>query len=108
MTPEMYQTAEQEKREIQQDQQAEEWGFAMLELAELVKRWGKKVIARELAKLPPRPPATFQKTCGMCHHHRQNPEHCSLRAAADVDFISLPATSTHAENCPFFTEDFPF
>ena len=108
MTPEMYQTAEQERRETQQDQQALEWGFATLELAELVKRWGKDEIARELAKLPPCPPATFQKTCGMCQHHRLNPEHCSLRAAADLDFIGLAATSTHAENCPFFTEDCPF
>ncbi|MEO0644809.1 MAG: hypothetical protein AAFZ17_01435 [Cyanobacteria bacterium J06650_10] len=108
MTPEMYQISEQENRESQQDQQAEEWGFATLELSELVKRWGKDVIARELAKLPDATPAPFEKTCGMCQHHRLNPEHCSLRAAADLDYISFPATSTHAENCPFFTEDCPF
>lgn len=108
MTPEMYQISEQERRESEQDQRAEEWGFAMLELTELVKRWGKDAIARELAKLPDTTPKPFEKTCGMCQHHRLNPEHCSLRAAADFDYISFAATSTHAESCPFFTEDCPF
>ncbi|MEL7224986.1 MAG: hypothetical protein AAGL17_08970, partial [Cyanobacteria bacterium J06576_12] len=46
------QTVEQAKREAYQDQAAEEWDFALSELAQLVRRWGKAAIAKELSNLP--------------------------------------------------------
>ena len=46
------QTLEQDKRETYQDQAAEEWEFALSELTQLVQRWGKSAIAKELSKLP--------------------------------------------------------
>lgn len=46
------QTLEQAKREAYQDQAAEEWEFALSELTQLVRRWGKATIAKELSKIP--------------------------------------------------------
>jgi hypothetical protein len=47
--------------------------------------------------------------CGMCSYHRTSPSaHCSLRVAADLDYITFTADSTHAQQCPFFIQTYPF
>lgn len=51
MTYEIYQKTEQQQREVIADQKAEEWGFALLEIAELVRVWGYEEIFREVRKL---------------------------------------------------------
>lgn len=122
MTPEMYQTAEQAHRETQQDQQAEEWGFATVELAELVKRWGKAAVLREVMSLPdiaslPRSSFAFQPTCEQCVNWRprraatlsngsttQLGGFCEARAAADL--AQMP--TGYAERCQLFEEKIPF
>ena len=53
MTYEIYQETEQERRETLADQKAEEWGLALLELAELVRIWGYDSILAELKKIKP-------------------------------------------------------
>ncbi|NEP15448.1 MAG: hypothetical protein F6J97_00925 [Leptolyngbya sp. SIO4C1] len=109
---------EQADREQQQDQQAEEWGFAVLELAELVKRWGKAAIARELAALPDTSPVIdYAPTCEQCVNWRpqraaalangttaQLGDFCEARAAADLE--QLP--KDYAERCSLYEEKIPF
>lgn len=53
MTYEAYQIEAQQRRKDADDQQGEEWGFVLLELAALVEQWGYGKIARELEKLEP-------------------------------------------------------
>ena len=121
MTPEMYQTAEQAHRETQQDQQAEEWGFATVELADLVKRWGKATVIREVMSqpdtAPPQSSFAFQPTCEQCVNWRprrtavlgngsttQVGGFCEARAAADL--AQMP--TGYAERCQLFEEKIPF
>ncbi|MEO1391076.1 MAG: hypothetical protein AAFV85_27395 [Cyanobacteria bacterium J06634_6] len=112
----------QEKREQQQDQQAEEWGFALLELAELVRRWGKEAISRELASLPDTAPAAayvknYKPTCNQCVNWRppralqlangtshQSIGFCEARAAAEME--QMP--KEYAERCRLYEEKIPF
>ena len=114
MTLELYQIQEQECREAQQNQQAEDWGFAALELAELVKRWGKVAIATELATYPD---PIVSANCSNCIHWRLEKEllladgstfttrpYCSLRAASDL--LQLP--QTYADRCQFYDPNTPF
>ena len=53
MTYEIYQEIEQERREALEDQKAEEWGFALLEIAELVRVWGYEAVLAEVEKIKP-------------------------------------------------------
>ncbi|NEZ54227.1 hypothetical protein [Adonisia turfae] len=107
----------QERREKQDVAEAEEWGFAMLELAELVKRWGKQAIANELAKLPDTSPMQHQPLCAQCVNWRpprpiplsNGTTHmslglCELRAASDL--AQLP--QHYAGKCSFYEPDTPF
>ena len=56
-----------QEAQVRQDlEKAEEWGFATLELAELVRRWGKQAIETELAKLPDTPPMQHPPLCAQC------------------------------------------
>lgn len=100
---------DQEQRQQQDESREAHWGFDMLVLAEMVSRWGKAAIQQELASMTDKPQTEVRRVCGMCSYHRTAPiEHCSLRAQADFDCVAYPATSTHAENCPFFQADCPF
>ncbi|MEO0516308.1 MAG: hypothetical protein AAF171_03295 [Cyanobacteria bacterium P01_A01_bin.116] len=59
--------AEQTKREAYQDQAAEEWDFALSELAQLVRRWGKAAIAKELSNLPETDVDMWKDWVPSCH-----------------------------------------
>lgn len=120
MTPEMYQAVAQRCHETQQEQQAEEWGFATLELATLVRRWGRAAVLREVMSLPETPPqATFahQPICSQCVNWRPARAarrgdgrttpvggFCEVRAAAEL--VQMP--SDYARCCPFYEENIPF
>lgn len=111
---------EQEAREKAADQQAEEWGFATAELAELVRIWGKAAIAKELAKYPDTQPAdkpSYAPQCGQCVQWRSArplqlsdgstvtvPGSCQLRAAADLE--QMP--QDYAARCHHYEENIPF
>ena len=108
----------QQRRENQDVKTAEEWGFATLELAELVRIWGKQTIETELAKLPDMPPLQYQPLCAQCVNWR--PPHpielsngatccmsmglCTLRAASDL--VQMP--QHYAAKCSFYEPDTPF
>ena len=107
----------QEKQGKQDLEKSEEWGFATLELAELVRRWGKQTIEAELAKLPDTPPMQHQPLCAQCVNWR--PPHpiplsdgntymslglCALRAASDL--AQMP--QHYAGKCSFYEPDTPF
>ncbi|MBE9067191.1 hypothetical protein IQ260_11040 [Leptolyngbya cf. ectocarpi LEGE 11479] len=107
----------QERRERQDDQKAEEWGFATLELAELVRVWGKQAIETELAELPDTPPLQYQPLCAQCVNWRpprllelsngstyMSPGLCELRAASDL--AQMP--QHYAAKCSFYDPDTPF
>ena len=107
----------QERREKEDVAKAEEWGFATLELAELVRRWGKQVIETELTKLPDTPPMLYQPLCAQCVHWRPpcpmplsngntytRPGFCELRAASDL--AQMP--QHYAAKCSFYEPDTPF
>ncbi|MFG6100541.1 hypothetical protein SPB21_35210 [Leptothoe sp. ISB3NOV94-8A] len=107
----------QEAQERQDLEKNEEWGFAMLELAELVKRWGKVAIATELAKLPDTPPMQYQPLCAQCVNWRpprpielsngstyMSLGLCELRAASDL--AQMP--QHYAAKCSFYEPDTPF
>jgi len=115
MTPEIYYELEQEKLEQQQESLAEEWGFACLELAELVRRWGKAAIQKELDELSDRT-EWLQPQCGQCMHWNvdknlalsngnrySRPGFCELRASADLE----QKPQNYAAQCPFF-DQLPF
>lgn len=106
--------AEQERHKEQACQKDEEWGFAMLELAELVKRWGKVAIATELSTYPD---PIVSATCTNCLHWRlarkllladgntfTTRPYCSLRAASDL--LQLP--QSYADRCQFYDPNTPF
>lgn len=112
----------QATRTQHQDQAADEWGFAVLELTELVRRWGKAAIAHELAALPDTCPAdgpapAFQPTCEQCVRWRpqraaaladgstaQLGGFCEARAAADLE----QKPKDYAARCRLFQEEIPF
>ena len=107
----------QERREKEDVAKAEEWGFATLELAELVRVWGKVAIATELAKLPDTPPMQPQPLCAQCVNWRpprpmplSNSNTytslglCELRAASDL--AQMP--QHYAAKCSFYQPDTPF
>ncbi|NEP62695.1 MAG: hypothetical protein F6K31_38210 [Symploca sp. SIO2G7] len=108
----------QQRREQDADQRGEEWGFATLELAELVRIWGKQAIETELAKLPDTPPLQEQQPlCAQCVNWRpprplelsngatyMSMELCELRAASDL--AQMP--QHYAANCSFYEPDTPF
>ena len=109
MTPETYYELEQEKLAMQQESRAEEWGFACLELAELVRRWGKAAIQKELDGLTdraewPQP----QPHCSQCMNWQEprstnRPGFCVPRAAASLE----QKPQSYAAQCPFF-DQMPF
>ena len=107
----------QERREKEDVAKAEEWGFATLELVELVRIWGKKAIATELAKLPDTPPMQYQPLCAQCVNRRPPRPMplsngntyislglCELRAASDL--AQMP--QHYAAKCSFYEPDTPF
>jgi hypothetical protein len=107
----------QERREKEASQKAEEWSFATLELAELVRIWGKQAIETELAKLPDTPPMQHQPLCAQCVSWRpprplllsNGTTHmslglCELRAASDL--AQMP--QHYASRCRFYSPDVPF
>ena len=107
----------QEAQERQDLEKSEEWGFAMLELAELVKRWGKVAIQTELATYPDTPPTLYQPLCAQCVNWRPpDPKPlsngktfmslglCELRAAGDL--AQMP--QHYAAKCSFYEPDTPF
>ena len=104
----------QEVQERQDIEKSEEWGFAMLELAELVKRWGKVAIETELSTYPD---PIVSATCSNCIHWRLAKKleladgstfttrpYCSLRAASDL--LQLP--QSYADRCRFYDPNTPF
>ena len=107
----------QRRREDESAQRAEEWGFATLELAELVRIWGKQAIADELAQLPDAPPQPHRPLCAQCINWRPprplglsngstyiSPGLCELRAASDL--VQMP--QHYAAKCSFYEPDTPF
>ena len=105
----------QDRREKEATQRSEEWGFATLELAELVRVWGKQAIADELAQLPDTPP--HRPLCAQCVNWRPphplelsngstytRPGLCELRAASDL--VQMP--QHYAAKCSFYEPDTPF
>ena len=107
----------QERREKEATERAEEWGFATLELAELVRVWGKHAIETELAKLPEVPPLQHQPLCAQCVNWRpprpielsngasyMSLGLCELRAASDL--VQMP--QHYAAKCSFYEPDTPF
>ncbi|MEM6452995.1 MAG: hypothetical protein AAF703_22095 [Cyanobacteria bacterium P01_D01_bin.105] len=114
--------AEQDKREQQQDEAAEEWGFVSLELAQMVQRWGKDLILQEVSAFPenqPIAPASepFVPLCKYCTSWQaprllklsdgttyQTPGYCQSRAAAELE--QMP--DDYAKICAFFQLDCPF
>ncbi len=103
-----------ETQERQDVEKSEEWGFATLELAKLVKRWGKVAIETELATYPD---PIVSANCSHCIHWRLAKEllladgstfttrpYCSLRAASDL--LQLP--QSYADRCQFYDPNTPF
>ena len=107
-----------QEAQVRQDlEKAEEWGFATLELAELVRRWGKQAIETELAKLPDTPPMQHPPLCAQCVNWRpprpialsNGNTHmslglCELRAASDL--VQMP--QHYAAKCSFYEPDTAF
>lgn len=104
----------QDRREKEATEKSEEWGFATLELAELVRIWGKQAITDELDQLPDTPPLQHQPLCAQCVNWR--PPHpmplsngqtfmslglCELRAASDL--VQMP--QHYAAKCSFYEPD---
>ncbi|MEO0644881.1 MAG: hypothetical protein AAFZ17_01795 [Cyanobacteria bacterium J06650_10] len=114
------QAVEQNRREAYQDQAAEEWEFALSELTQLVRRWGKAVIANELSKLPEIDADMWKDwvpSCDECVNWRcartfklsdgslyAADGFCKTRAAASLE--QLPRD--YARVCRLFELDCPF
>ena len=114
------QTLEQAKREAYQDQAAEEWEFALSELTQLVRRWGKATIAKELADLPETDADIWKDwvpSCHKCVNWRcartfklsdgslyAADGFCQARAAVSLE--QMP--QDYARACHFFELDCPF
>lgn len=114
------QTKEQTKREEYQDQAAEEWALALMELAQLVRRWSKATIAEELSKLSDADTDVWQEwtpSCNECENWRsartfqlssgalyQADGFCQVRATASLE--QMP--QDYARVCRFFELDCPF
>ena len=107
----------QERREKQDLEKLKEWGFATLELAELVRIWGKQAIEAELATLPDTPPMQHRPLCAQCVNWRpprpmplsngntyMSLGLCELRAASDL--AQMP--QHYAAKCSFYEPDTPF
>ena len=107
----------QQRREKEDLERAEEWGFATLELAELVRIWGKQAIVDELAKLSDTPPLPHQPLCAQCVNWRPPQPMplsngktymslglCTLRASSDL--AQMP--QHYAAKCAFYEADTPF
>lgn len=114
------QTEAQIKREEYQDQVAEEWSFALLELNQLVRRWGKAAISKELSALPDMDVDLWKDwtpSCDECVNWRcactlklsngalyVADGFCRARAAASLE--QMPRD--YAKACRFFRLDCPF
>ena len=109
-----------EAQERQDLEKSKEWGFATLELAELVKRWGKVAIEAQLATYPDTPldaTSTHEAQCAQCVNWRPSRTltladgdsytthpFCALRAASDL--MQMP--QSYASRCHFYESAVPF
>lgn len=108
----------QTRREVESDQRAEEWAFATLEIAELVRVWGKAAIEAELTQYANKPPQQkWGPQCSQCVNWQlsraleradgtifNTPSYCRLRGDSELD--QMP--QDYASRCHFYEPNCPF